>query len=151
MDLPADDTVEIPTIDYVEITADIVSAYLTNNRVQVSELPSLLAGVHAALAGLDQNAEAPDPTARKLTPAQIRKSITSDALISFIDGKPYKMLKRHLSRHGLTIDHYRERFGLPRDYPSTAPSYSAARSDLARQSGLGLKRHPGEPAFANDA
>jgi predicted transcriptional regulator len=79
-------------------------------------------------------------TADKPTPAQIRKSVTPDALISFIDGKPYKTLKRHLSRNGLTIEQYRERFGLPRDYPSTAASYSAQRSELARSLGLGQQR-----------
>jgi predicted transcriptional regulator len=66
--------------------------------------------------------------------------VTPDALISFIDGKPYKTLKRHLSRNGLTIEQYRERFGLPRDYPSTAASYSAQRSELARSLGLGQQR-----------
>ena len=66
--------------------------------------------------------------------------MTPDALISFIDGKPYKTLKRHLSRNGLTIEQYRERFGLPRDYPSTAASYSAQRSELARALGLGQQR-----------
>ena len=134
MDLPANADVEIPTTDYVEITTDIVSAYLTHNRVQVAELPSLLAGVHAALTGLNQNAEAPDSTARNLTPAQIRKSITPDGLISFIDGKPYKTLKRHLSRNGLTIEQYRERFGLPRDYPSTAPRAVTDRIESIRVS-----------------
>ena len=69
---------------------------------------------------------------RSPRPAQIRKSITPDALISFIDGKPYKTLKRHLTGNGMTIEQYRERFGLPRDYPSTAASYSAQRSALAK-------------------
>jgi predicted transcriptional regulator len=150
MDLQTEDPVEFHTIDYVEITASIVSAYLAHNRVPVAELPSLLAGVHAALVGLDQSAEAPEPAVEKLTQAQIRKSIRPDALISFIDGKSYKMLKRHLTKHGLTLDEYRERFGLPRDYPSTAARYSEARADLARQSGLGRKRQSEEPAVTDD-
>jgi predicted transcriptional regulator len=125
---------------FIEQASDIVSAYVSNNSVPISELPALLAGVHAALAKLSAPAAAVTETADKPTPAQIRKSVTPDALISFIDGKPYKTLKRHLSRNGLTIEQYRERFGLPRDYPSTAASYSAQRSELARSLGLGQQR-----------
>lgn len=73
-------------------------------------------------------------------PAQIRKSITPDALISFVDGKPYKTLKRHLTGNGMTIEEYRERYGLPRYYPSTAGSYSEERSKLALALGLGNQR-----------
>lgn len=140
MHLRAEDTIETSAIDYIEITTDIVSAYLTRNHVPVAELPGLLASVHAAFAGLGQGAETPEPAAEKSTPAQIRKSITPDALISFIDGKPYKTLKRHLTKHGLTMDEYRERYGLPRDYPSTAASYSEQRSALAKSLGLGQQR-----------
>ena len=125
---------------FIEQAADIVSAYVTNNSVPISELPILLAGVHAALTKLVTPAPAAVETADKPTPAQIRKSVTADALVSFIDGKPYKTLKRHLSRNGLTIEQYRERYGLPRDYPSTAASYSAQRSELARSLGLGQQR-----------
>ena len=78
---------------------------------------------------------APKPSKREIT-----KSITDDALISFVDGKPYKTLKRHLSRHGMDMKQYRERYGLPSDYPSTAPSYSAARSAMAKSLGLGARR-----------
>ena len=151
IDLPAHENDEIQKINYVDITIDIVSAYLTHNHVSVSELPSLLTGVHAAFAGLDQRPEVPEPAVRRLTPAQIRRSITPDALISFIDGRSYKTLKRHLTGNGLTIEQYRERFGLPRDYPSTAPNFSAARADMARQSGLGRKKPSEEPALTNDA
>ena len=125
---------------FIEQASDIVSAYVSNNSVPISELPGLLAGVHAALTKLSAPAATVTETAEKPTPAQIRKSVTPDALISFIDGKPYKTLKRHLSRNGLTIEQYRERFGLPRDYPSTAASYSAQRSELARSLGLGQQR-----------
>ena len=83
----------------------------------------------------------------KPTAAQVRKSITPDALISFIDGKPYKMLKRHLTTHGLTGKAYQERYGLPLNYPMTALSYSAARSALAKKLGLGRKATP-EPVGA---
>lgn len=119
---------------------DIVSAYVSNNNVPVTELPALIASVYAALTGLRQGAgsdAAAEPEVAKPTPAQIRKSIRPDALISFIDGKPYKTLKRHLTGHGLTPDSYRVQFGLPSDYPMVAPSYSAQRSALAKNLGLG--------------
>lgn len=127
-------------IDFVELTADIVSAYVANNSVPVPDLPTLLSGVHAALTGLGQFNAPSEPDFKRATPAQIKKSITPDALISFIDGKPYKTLKRHLNGNGMTIEQYRERFGLPVDYPSTAASYSALRSELAHKIGLGNQR-----------
>jgi predicted transcriptional regulator len=129
-----------PAVNFIELTTSIVSAYVSNNHVQGAELATLIAGTHAALTGLGQNAPSEAPAAEKLTPAQIRKSITPDALISFIDGKPYKTLKRHLTGNGLTIEQYRERYGLPRDYPSTAASYSAMRSEMAQKIGLGQQR-----------
>jgi predicted transcriptional regulator len=127
-------------MDLVALTADIVSAYVSNNRVPPAEMPALLSSVHAAIAGLASSPAVVEPGPEKPTPSQIRKSIKSDALISFIDGKPYKTLKRHLTKHGLTIDEYRERYGLPRDYPSTAASYSEQRSALAKTLGLGQQR-----------
>ena len=87
----------------------------------------------------------------KPTPSQIRKSVTPDALISFVDGKPYKTLKRHLNGVGMTIEQYRERYSLPRDYPSTAASYSEARSKLAHSFGLGQKRKNAAPKAAEPA
>jgi predicted transcriptional regulator len=114
-------------------------------------LPALLAGVHEALLKLAMPAPSAPEVADKPTPAQVRKSITPDALISFIDGKPYKTLKRHLSRNGLTIEQYRERYGLPRDYPSTAASYSAQRSELARSLGLGQQRRKSSGSAAAEA
>jgi predicted transcriptional regulator len=136
-------------MDLVRLTADIVSAYLSNNRVPATEVPELLASVHAAFSGLGQSAKPTGPATEKLTPAQIRKSIKPDGLISFIDGKPYKTLKRHLSKHGMTIEEYRERYGLPRDYPSTAASYSEQRSALAKSAGLGQKRRKSTHKAAN--
>ena len=127
-------------VDVIALTADIVSAYVSNNSVPVLELPTLLSRVHEALAALGQAGVPAESEAKKLTPGQVRKSITPDALISFIDGKPYKTLKRHLTGHGLTIEAYRERFGLPHDYPTTAASYSAMRAEFARTAGLGHKR-----------
>ncbi|MGU3663546.1 MucR family transcriptional regulator [Methylobacterium sp. A49B] len=134
-------------MDLVARTADIVSAYVSNNRVPPAEMPALLSSVHAAIVGLSSPPVAADVGPEKPTPAQIRKSIKPDGLISFIDGKPYKTLKRHLTGNGLTMDQYRERYGLPRDYPSTAASYSEQRSALAKSLGLGQQRRKSaEPA-----
>ena len=124
-------------IDFVELTADIVSAYVANNSVPVPDLPSLLSGVHAALAGLGHTTGSSEPEFKKATPAQIKKSITPDALISFIDGRPFKTLRRHLGTHGLTFEAYKARFGLPADYPSVAPNYREKRSQIAKGLGLG--------------
>lgn len=131
-----------------ELTANIISAYVSRNRFQASELPALIASVHAAVAGLGSPAAAEPVCPEKPTPAQIRKSITPDALISFLDGKPYKMLKRHLTGYGLTIEGYKARYGLPPDYPTTSTRYSAQRSDLARSFGLGQKRRKSSPVVA---
>ncbi|MCJ2093076.1 MucR family transcriptional regulator [Methylobacterium sp. J-072] len=145
------ETIERGATDYIELTAGLVSAYVSNNHLQPSEIATLIANTHAALAGLSQGSAPEAPAAEKLTSAQIRKSITSDALISFVDGKPYKTLKRHLSGNGMTIEQYRERYGLPRDYPSTAASYSEARSKLARSFGLGQQRKKAAPMAAEPA
>ncbi|MDP4023133.1 MucR family transcriptional regulator [Methylobacterium sp. NEAU 140] len=122
----------------------IVCAYVASNRVQAPELPSLLANVHASLAGLTARPAAEPGTAARATPTQVRRSITPDHLVSFEDGKPYKTLRRHLTLRGLTPEAYREKWGLPRDYPMTAAAYSAQRSELARSLGLGLRHR--EPA-----
>ncbi|GJE42682.1 MucR family transcriptional regulator [Methylobacterium soli] len=125
--------------ELVTLAADIVCAYVSNNSVPVAELSTLLGSVHAALnvlaAGPSQTAHAED--VEKPTPAQVRKSITPDALISFLDGKPYKTLKRHLTGHGLDPHSYRQRYGLSSDYPMVASNYAAQRSALAKQIGLG--------------
>ena len=136
------------TIDFVELTADIVSAYVANNSVPMPDLPTLLSGVLAALTSLGHGSTPAEPDFKKATPAQIKKSITPDALVSFIDGKPYKTLKRHLTGNGMTMEQYRERFGLPRDYPSTAANYSAQRSALAKNFGLGQQREKAAPMAA---
>ena len=135
-------------IDFIELTTEIVSAYVANNSVPAAELPALLSGVHAAIAGLGSPSTQAEAGPEKPTPAQIKKSITPDALISFIDGKPYKTLKRHLAGNGMTIEQYRVRYGLPRDYPSTAASYSAQRSALAKSAGLGQQRRDAAPKAA---
>jgi predicted transcriptional regulator len=102
-------------------------------------MPNLINSVYRALAAIDAPvaiAEASSPS-QKPTAGQIRKSITPSALISFIDGQPYKMLKRHLTTHGTTPDEYRATFGLPKDYPMTSSEYSQTRSGLAKAAGLG--------------
>ena len=134
-------TADVPT-DYIELTADILSAYVSKNSVPVTELASLLSSVHAALTSLATGgSDAPAKDAiEKPTAAQIKKSITPDSLISFEDGKPYKTLRRHLTLRGLTPEAYREKYGLSRDYPMTSASYSAQRSELARTVGLGNHR-----------
>jgi predicted transcriptional regulator len=121
----------------IGLTADVVAAFVGNNPVAVADLPGLIKIVHAALSGAEAPALVATEEVVKPTTAQIRKSITSDALISFIDGKPYKTLKRHLTTHGMTVVEYKAKFGLPNDYPTTAPAYSEARSAMAKALGLG--------------
>lgn len=126
--------------DYVEQIGDIVSAYVSNNHVAPADVPALIASVHAAISALSGGGASiatKDDAAEKPTAAQIRKSIRPDGLISFIDGKSYKTLKRHLTKHGLDPYSYRERFGLPVDYPLVCSSYSEKRSSLAKSAGLG--------------
>ncbi len=123
----------------LDLAADIVAAYVSNNRVQANELPALIASVHSTLHSVGDPAQS--QAAEKPTPAvPIKKSVTPDAVISLEDGKSYKSLKRHLTRLGMTPQQYREKWGLPRDYPMVAPNYAAKRSELAKQSGLGQQR-----------
>lgn len=144
-----DMVMEEQSADHISLAVEIVAAYVSNNSVPPSDLQGLIAGVHAALVALSNPAPSESQAIEKLTPAQIRKSITNDNLISFEDGKPYKTLRRHLTLRGLTPETYREKWGLPRDYPMTAPSYSAQRSELARALGLGQQRRkPKEPEEA---
>lgn len=127
-------------IDRVALTIDLVLAYIANNRVPSAELPTLIAAVHASLTGLvnpsQRKAAGPSPR----TSTQVRHSITPEGLISFEDGKSYKLLSRHLRQRGLSPEAYRTKWGLPHDYPMTTSSYSAMRSELARRGGLGQKR-----------
>lgn len=123
--------------DYTGLTVGLVSAYVANNPVPATELAVLIASTHATLTGLGNTGVPATPLAEKLTPTQIRKSITHEALISFEDGKRYKTLKRHLTALGLTPETYRAKWGLPSDYPMVAPSYSETRAAVARGIGLG--------------
>ncbi len=124
----------------IELTAEIVANYVSNNSVSIEQLPELIRTVSQTLSNLGQPETTAEPEADKPTAAQVRKSIRPDGLVSFIDGKSYKTLKRHLSRHGLSIADYKSKFGLPKDYPTTSPEYSAKRSEMARSLGLGRQR-----------
>ena len=125
--------------DLVDLTAEIVAAYVSNNAVVGTDLPGLISEVHKALNAAVKGAA--EPETPPLKPAvSIRKSITPDYLICLEDGKKFKSLKRHLRTHyNLTPEEYREKWGLPRDYPMVAPNYAAARSSLAKKMGLGQK------------
>jgi predicted transcriptional regulator len=120
-----------------QLTAELVASYVSNNSVHVSDLPTLISSVHAALTALG-SPKATEP--EKLNPpVSIKKSVTADHLISMEDGKRYKALKRHLSGRGLTPTQYRAKWGLPADYPMVASGYSEQRSQLAKTNGLGRK------------
>lgn len=134
----------------VVITADIVASYVANNRVELDQLPALIASVHKSLQGLGQGGapvaeEAPQPA------VPVKRSVTPDYIICLEDGKRFKSLKRHLrTAYDMTPEEYRVRWGLPADYPMVAPNYAASRSALAKSMGLGRK--PGnDPADDNAA
>lgn len=129
--------------ELVEMTAEIVSAYVGANQLPPSELAGLIETVYSALASVSGRLEA--PAASDLTPAvPIKKSVTPEYLICLEDGKKFKSLKRHLrTRYGMSPDEYRAKWGLGHDYPMVAPNYAKARSDLAKRMGLGLGRRGG--------
>ena len=125
----------------ITLTSDIVAAHVSNNNVTVDDVPSLITNVYSALSGLGQDQEPeevrPDPA------VPIRSSVKKDYIVCLEDGKKMKMLKRHLmTAYGMTPDEYRQRWGLPSDYPMVAPSYSERRRELAKSIGLGRK--PGQ-------
>ncbi|CAO4146351.1 Ros/MucR family transcriptional regulator [Methylorubrum aminovorans] len=129
------------TARLVTLTADVVSAYVSNNHVQSADLPKLLGEVHEAIRSVTLSGRPSTETGPpKATPQEIRKSISHDFLVSFEDGKPYKTLRRHLTLRGLSPEQYRAKWGLPNDYPMTSASYSEQRSELARALGLGQQR-----------
>lgn len=119
------------------LTADLVSAYVARNAVPASDMPGLIRTVHAAISGLG-TAGPVAPQVRTLSQAEVKRSIAADGLVSFIDGRTYQTLRRHLTAHRMTPDQYRRAYGLPADYPLVAPSYSQKRSKIAKAIGLGV-------------
>jgi len=135
--------------DLVSLTADIVSAHVSNNSVPLADVPAMIGGVYSALSKLGSPAQEPVPEKPKGA-VSLRASIKPDYLVSMIDGKRYKMLRRHITQQGYTPESYRETFGLPTDYPLVAPNYAATRRELAIKIGLGRKAKalPAPPAKA---
>ena len=129
----------------VTLTADIVAAHVSNNSVAISDIPLVIRSVHEALVGLDSSVE-PEPEPQK--PAvSIRASVKPDHIVCLEDGKKMTMLRRHLATdHGMTPEEYRAKWNLPKNYPMSAPNYSAKRSALAKQIGLGSKGRGGKPS-----
>lgn len=122
-------------IPLVEMTARIVAAFVGGNTVAAADMPSLIRGVHDALAAV---ATPPAPSEPREPAVPVRRSVTPDYIICLEDGRRFKSLKRHLRTHyDLSPEEYRERWGLPSDYPMVAPNYAQARSELAKQMGLG--------------
>jgi predicted transcriptional regulator len=129
------------SLDLLGLTAQIVAAHVANNEVARDSLPGLIQDVYRTLATIGKDAAAPPPPAEKPAPAvPWKKSVFPEYIICLEDGKKLKMLKRHLaSAYSMTPEQYREKWGLPADYPMVAPSYAKQRSSLAKKIGLGTK------------
>jgi predicted transcriptional regulator len=126
--------------NYIELSAEIVSAYVSKNSVPAADLPSLLASIYAALTKTAQGPKE-EPKAELVPAVSVRKSVTPDAIICLEDGKSFKSLKRHLrTTYDMTPEQYRAKWSLPVDYPMVAPNYAKARSELAKTIGLGQQR-----------
>jgi predicted transcriptional regulator len=126
--------------NFIELTADIVSAYVTNNPVPAHDISNLINQVYLALVRVSsgQSDIQPDPLKRAIS---VKRSIAPDYIVCLEDGKKFKSLKRHIrTQYNMTPNQYREKWGLPADYPMVAPNYAAARSQLAKQMGLGQQR-----------
>lgn len=123
----------------IDMTAEIVSAYVGNNEISAAELPSLIQQVYVSLADVSQGVVVNEN--EPLKPAiAVKRSVSSDYIVCLEDGKKFKSLKRHLRAHyDMSPDEYRAKWGLPKDYPMVAPNYAQARSTLAKQMGLGQK------------
>jgi predicted transcriptional regulator len=126
--------------NFIDLTANIVSAYVSNNPTPASDIPALIGQIHAALLRVSTGrAEPPLEPAKPAVP--VKKSMTADYLICLEDGKRFKSLKRHLrTQYSMTPEQYRDKWGLPPDYPMVAPNYAVARSQLAKKMGLGQQR-----------
>jgi predicted transcriptional regulator len=125
--------------DLIELSAEIVSAYVSHNSLSPTDLTKLIGEVHTALRGL-QGGEVVEPVEELKPAVPVKKSVANDYIVCLEDGKKFKSLKRHLRTHyNLSPEEYREKWGLPADYPMVAPNYSATRSRLAKDNGLGRK------------
>jgi predicted transcriptional regulator len=123
----------------ITLTADIVSAHVSNNSVAVADVPNLIQSIHGALAQLGQ--AAPEPEVKREPAVSVRASVKPDYIVCLEDGKKLKMLKRHLMTHyDLTPEQYRAKWNLPTDYPMVAPNYAEQRRSLAKKIGLGTRR-----------
>ena len=128
---------QVSSAELLKLTADIVAAHVFNNKLPANELPQLIAQVHASLT--DTGGASGEQ--QRLSPAvPVKKSVTADYIVCLEDGKKLKMLKRHLkTSYDITPEQYRERWGLPADYPMVAPNYAKKRSQLAKKIGLGKR------------
>ena len=137
------------TPNYLELAADIVSAFVSNNSVPAAELPALIGNVHDALNRV-ANGSAQQAVEEPKAPAvSIKKSVQPDYIVCLEDGKRFKSLKRHLrTTYNLTPEQYRAKWGLPASHPMVAPNYAAARSNLAKSMGLGARRRQAPPVQA---
>ena len=125
--------------NYIDLAAGIVSAYVSNNTVAASELPNLINEVHAALTRVARGPDSRHEPQRPAVPP--KRSVTPEHIVCLEDGKKFKSLRRHLrSQYGMSPEQYREKWGLPADYPMVAPNYAATRSALAKKMGLGQQR-----------
>jgi predicted transcriptional regulator len=128
------------TTNYIGLTAEIVSAYVSNNTVASADIPALINQVHTALMRVTSG-EAQSPSEPLKPAVPIKRSINPDFIVCLDDGKKFKSLKRHLrTQYNMTPEQYRDKWSLPADYPMVAPNYAAARSQLAKQMGLGQQR-----------
>lgn len=123
--------------EFIELTADIVSAYVGKNSVSAADLPSLIKSIHDAISGVSSG-QTEAPVVAQAPAVSIRKSINPDFLICLEDGRRFKSLKRHLrTKYDMSPEDYRAKWGLPKDYPMVSPNYAASRSALAKSMGLG--------------
>lgn len=126
---------------YIQLTANIVSAYVSNNSVSSAEIPGLISQVYSALLRISNGSHVATPAEPLKPVVPVKRSITAEFIICLEDGKKFKSLKRHLrTQYDMTPDQYRAKWNLPPDYPMVAPNYAAARSQLAKQMGLGQQR-----------
>ena len=132
---------DAPPRNFIDLTADIVSAYLSNNPTPAAEIPGLISQIHAALVRVSSGRAEVAPLEPAKPAVSVKKSIAPDYLVCLEDGKRFKSLKRHLrTQYNMTPEQYREKWGLPADYPMVAPNYAVARSQLAKKMGLGQQQ-----------